>query len=65
MEKQDINQIIMVGGSIRLPSVQDLVSKYFDNRIKPDIPERPEESVAHGAAYLAFIHANPSDPSIS
>jgi molecular chaperone DnaK len=51
---KEINRIILVGGSTRIPSVQDAISKFFDGR-KPDQSVNPDEAVAIGAAVQAGI----------
>lgn len=52
LKKDDINDIVLVGGSSRIPKVQQLVSEYFDGR---DFIRgvNPDEAVASGAAILA------------
>jgi molecular chaperone DnaK len=44
----DINEIILVGGSTRIPAVQDAVKKYFGK--EPSKGVNPDEVVAVGAA---------------
>lgn len=44
----DINEIILVGGSTRIPAVQDAVEKFFGK--KPSKGVNPDEVVAIGAA---------------
>ena len=45
--KDDIDSIILVGGSSRIPLVHELVELFFDK--KPDLSQNPDESVALGA----------------
>ena len=45
---KDIDKIILVGGSSRIPAVQDLIRKYFDK--EPSKGVNPDECVAQGAA---------------
>ncbi len=49
LEKDDIKEIIMVGGSIRVPKAQEMVSAYFGGK---DLNKsvNPDEVVAAGAA---------------
>ncbi|MDJ1168417.1 molecular chaperone DnaK [Roseofilum sp. BLCC_M154] len=47
--KDDIDRIILVGGSTRIPSVQEALCQYFDGK-KPDRSVNPDEAVALGAA---------------
>lgn len=61
MTTEEIDEIVLVGGSSRIPMVQDLLSEYFqgkalNKRINPD------ECVAYGAAVQAAMLKN--DPSI-
>ena len=44
----DINEVILVGGSTRIPAVQDAVEKFFGK--KPNKSVNPDEVVAVGAA---------------
>ncbi len=45
----DIDRIILVGGSTRIPAVQAAISKYFGGKT-PDRSVNPDEAVALGAA---------------
>ena len=49
----DITQIIMIGGSSRIPAVKELVQEHFDDRIEPLQYVNPDEAVSKGACYLA------------
>jgi heat shock protein 1/8 len=53
LSKSQIDEIVMVGGSTRIPKIQDMVSKYFGKKINLSI--NPDESVAYGAAVQAAI----------
>ncbi|SIS66896.1 molecular chaperone DnaK [Zobellia uliginosa] len=48
LSKSDINEIILVGGSTRIPAVQEAVEKFFGK--KPSKGVNPDEVVAIGAA---------------
>ena len=48
ISKSDIDEIILVGGSTRIPAVQDAVEKFFGK--KPNKGVNPDEVVAVGAA---------------
>merc|ERR1712216_706362 len=48
LSKSDIDEIILVGGSTRIPAVQDAVEKFFGK--KPSKGVDPDEVVAVGAA---------------
>ncbi|MEZ4800564.1 MAG: molecular chaperone DnaK [Flavobacteriales bacterium] len=45
---KDINEVILVGGSTRIPAIQDAVKKYFGK--EPSKGVNPDEVVAIGAA---------------
>ena len=45
---KDINEVILVGGSTRIPSIQNVVKKFFDK--EPSKGVNPDEVVAIGAA---------------
>ena len=48
LSKSDIDEIILVGGSTRIPAVQDAVERFFGK--KPSKGVNPDEVVAVGAA---------------
>lgn len=54
LKKEDINDIVMVGGSIRIPKIQSLIGKYFGGKI-PFQDINPDEAVAYGAAIQAIM----------
>ena len=49
LERNEIDEIVMVGGSTRIPKVQQLVSEYFNGK-KLNKSVNPDEVVALGAA---------------
>jgi len=52
LSKDDINDIILVGGSSRIPKVQQMIKDYFNGKeLCKDI--NADEAVAYGAAYQA------------
>ncbi|WP_430905354.1 Hsp70 family protein, partial [Maribacter flavus] len=53
LSKSDIDEIILVGGSTRLPAVQIAVEKFFGK--KPSKGVNPDEVVAIGAAILGGV----------
>ena len=55
LTKDDINEIIMVGGSTRVPLVNEMVSSYFGKAVNNSV--NPDEVVALGAAIQADILA--------
>jgi L1 cell adhesion molecule like protein len=54
LDKSDIHEIIMVGGSSRIPKIRELVSSYFNGK-KLNDSVNPDEAVAYGAAVQAHI----------
>jgi len=54
MSKSKISEVVMVGGSTRIPKVQQLISDYFNGKeLCKSI--NPDEAVAYGAAVQAAI----------
>jgi L1 cell adhesion molecule like protein len=54
MSKSDIHEVILVGGSTRVPKVQELLQNYFGGKeLNKSI--NPDEAVAYGAAVQAGI----------
>jgi L1 cell adhesion molecule like protein len=54
MDKSQIHEIIMVGGSSRIPKVREMLSSYFNGK-KLNDSVNPDEAVAYGAAVQAHI----------
>ena len=63
MDKSQIHEIVLVGGSTRLPKIQKMLENYFDKKPKADV--NPDEAVAFGAAVQAFILNGQSDEKTS
>ena len=53
MKTSDINEVILVGGSTRMPKVQEMVEKFFGK--KPHKGVNPDEVVAIGAAIQGAV----------
>ncbi len=53
LTKEDINEVVLVGGMTRMPSVQNIVEKFFGK--KPNMSVNPDEVVATGAAVQAGV----------
>ncbi|MCD4835059.1 MAG: molecular chaperone DnaK [Bacteroidales bacterium] len=53
MKPSDIDEIILVGGSTRIPAIQEIVEKFFGK--KPSKGVNPDEVVAVGAAIQAGV----------
>lgn len=54
LKAQDIERIILVGGSTRIPAVQNALIKFFHGKA-PDRSVNPDEAVALGAAIQAGV----------
>lgn len=54
MSKSDIHEVVMVGGTSRIPKVRQLVSEFFNGK-KLNDSVNPDEAVAYGAAVQAHI----------
>jgi L1 cell adhesion molecule like protein len=54
MSKSDIHEIVMVGGSTRIPKIREMVSNFFNGK-KLNDSVHPDEAVAYGAAIQAHI----------
>jgi len=54
LKKNEIDEIILVGGSTRIPKVQQLLKDYFNGK-EPNRGVNPDEAVAYGAAVQGGI----------
>jgi len=54
IDKQSVDEIVLVGGSTRIPRIQKLVSDFFNGK-EPNKSINPDEAVAYGAAVQAAI----------
>ena len=54
MTKKDIHEIVLVGGSTRIPKIQQLVKEFFNGK-EPSRGINPDEAVAYGAAVQAGV----------
>ncbi len=55
VEKDQIDEVVMVGGSTRVPKVRQMISDFFDKPVLTDL--NPDEVVAIGAAIQADVLA--------
>lgn len=54
VSKKDVDEIVLVGGSTRIPKIQSLLSNYFNGKeLCKSI--NPDEAVAYGAAVQAAV----------
>lgn len=56
LQKNQIHEVVLVGGSTRIPKVQQLLEEFFDGK-KLNKSINPDEAVAYGAAVQAAILA--------
>ncbi len=56
LTKDKIDEIVLVGGSTRIPKIQEMVKEYFNKAPRKDI--NPDEAVAYGAAFQAYNISN-------
>jgi heat shock protein 5 len=54
LKKTDIHEIVLVGGSTRIPKVQELIKDFFNGK-EPNRGINPDEAVAFGAAVQGGI----------
>ncbi len=55
----DIHDVVLIGGSTRIPKIQQMLNEIFPNKLKSNI--NPDEAVAFGAAVQAAILSNNGD----
>ncbi|KAI7906839.1 hsp70-like protein [Cokeromyces recurvatus] len=57
IDKKNVNEIVLVGGSTRIPKIQSLLQDLFDGKeLNKSI--NPDEAVAYGAAVQAAVLTN-------
>jgi len=54
LKKSEVHEIVLVGGSTRIPKVQQLLKEYFNGK-EPNRGINPDEAVAYGAAVQGGI----------
>merc|ERR1712194_678320 len=54
VDKKSVNEVVLVGGSTRIPKVQTLLQEFFNGK-EPNRTINPDEAVAYGAAVQAAI----------
>jgi heat shock protein 5 len=54
LKKHSIHEVVLVGGSTRIPKIQELLREYFNGK-EPNRGINPDEAVAYGAAVQAGI----------
>ena len=58
LTKEEINKVVLVGGSTRIPKIQQLVIDFFKDESKICKSLHPDEAVAAGAAIVGAIATN-------
>ena len=53
-KKTDIDEIVLVGGSTRIPKVKELIKEFFNGK-EPNRYINPDEAVAYGAAIQGAV----------
>jgi L1 cell adhesion molecule like protein len=60
VDNSSIHDVVLVGGSTRIPKVQNMLQEFFDGKeLRRSI--NPDEAVAYGAAIHAFILSGKTD----
>ncbi|KAK9891051.1 hypothetical protein WA026_013378 [Henosepilachna vigintioctopunctata] len=63
MDKASIHDIVLVGGSTRIPKIQQLLQNYFSGK-SLNLSINPDEAVAYGAAVQAAVLSGEQDSKI-
>jgi len=63
IDKKNIHEIVMVGGSTRIPKVNQLIQEFFNGK-EPNKSINPDEAVAYGAAVQAAILTGDSSSAV-
>jgi len=60
VSKSEIHEVVLVGGSTRIPKIQSLLSQFFNGK-ELNRSINPDEAVAYGAAVQAAVLSNDMD----
>ncbi|CAI4226756.1 unnamed protein product [Auanema sp. JU1783] len=60
LKKDDVHEIVLVGGSTRIPKIQQLIKDFFNGK-EPSRGINPDEAVAYGAAVQAGVISGEDD----
>ena len=63
MSKSEIDEVLLVGGSSRIPKIQQLIQEYFNGK-ELNTSVNPDEAMAYGAAVCAAKMTNVKDEDI-
>ena len=61
LDKDEINEIILVGGMTRMPQIIENIKKFFNGK-EPNCSMNPDEVVAAGASIQGYILSHEDDP---
>jgi heat shock protein 5 len=60
LSKKEIDEVVLVGGSTRIPKIQQMIKDFFDGK-EPNRGINPDEAIAYGAAVQAGILGGEAD----
>ncbi|CAI5454963.1 unnamed protein product [Caenorhabditis angaria] len=60
LKKEEVHEIVLVGGSTRIPKVQQLIKEFFNGK-EPSRGINPDEAVAYGAAVQGGVISGEED----
>ena len=63
ISKSQIDEVVLVGGSTRIPKIQSMVQGFFNGK-EPNKSINPDEAVAYGAAVQAAVLTDVKDENI-
>jgi len=61
--KDEVSEVVLVGGSTRIPKVRQILKRFFDGK-EPNYSINPDEAVAYGAAVQAGVLSGEKDKKI-
>jgi len=61
LAKKEIDEVVLVGGSTRIPKVQNLIKDFFNGK-EPNKGINPDEAVAYGAAVQGAVLSGENFP---
>merc|ERR1712127_354543 len=64
LSKSEVDEIVLVGGSTRIPKVQSMISDFFGGK-EPSKGVNPDEAVAYGAAVQGAILSGEGERSMT
>ena len=64
MSKSEVQDVVLVGGSTRIPKIVQMVQEFFNGK-EPNKSINPDEAVAYGAAVQAAVVGGCKDEDIN